>query len=112
MKSEQMKSEQMKSEPLLTATLDRVCRCPARSDYIELHFRTAEGEWEWCFPEPPPHSDLAAGPLALTLGRYGVLAREISGDGLGYAVESDAALARILAGAPVSVARRLVLTAR
>lgn len=100
------------AEELLQATLDRVCRCPARNDYIELHFTTAEGAWEWCFPKPDEEGKPAPTPLALTLGRYGVQARLIHDEGLGYAVPSASALPMILGGVQVRVERRLVRTGR
>ena len=95
-------------EPFLPATLERVCRCPARSGYIELCFTTSEGSWKWCFPEPPRRRKPPAGPLALTVGPYGVQAHLVREGGLGPALPSSSALPMIMTGADVSVARRLV----
>jgi hypothetical protein len=95
-------------EPFLPASLELVRRCPARSEYIELCFTTSEGSWKWCFPEPARRRKLPAGPLALTVGLYGVQAHAFGHDGLGPALPSSSALPMILAGADVYVARRLV----
>ncbi|MGI8329408.1 hypothetical protein ACRYCC_05540 [Actinomadura scrupuli] len=99
-------------EPLLPATLELVRRCPARPDYIELCFTTSEGRLEWCFPEPARRRRKAAGPLALTLGPYGVQAHRLHDGALGHALQSSSALPMILAGADVQVARRLVCSGR
>jgi hypothetical protein len=105
-----------REEQFLEATLDSVSRCPARDDYIELHFTTAAGSWEWCFPDPSDHpaDDDGSGPgsLALTLGTYGVQARLLHDGVLGYAVQSASALPMILAGVPVSVDRKLLRAGR
>ena len=95
-------------EPFLSATLDGVRRCPARSGYVELCFTTPEGPWQWCFPEPPRRRRRRAGSLALTVGRYGAQAHLVRDAGLGPALPSSSALPMILAGADVRVARRLV----
>ena len=99
-------------ETLLPAALDEVHRCPARADYIEVCFTTPEGPVKWCFPEPPRQAAHAARPLALCVGRYGLQVREVGEDGLGLALDNDSALAMILAGAEVYVARRLVTASR
>jgi hypothetical protein len=96
------------AEPLLPATLDRVRRCPARSGYVELCFTTPEGSWNWCFPKPSRRRKRPTGPLALTIGPYGVQARLIREGGLGPALLSSSALPMILAEADVYVAHRLV----
>ena len=93
---------------LLPATLEGVCRCPARSGYIELRFATPEGSWNWCFPKPPRRRKDPAGPLALTVGPYGAQARPVRDGGLGHALPGSAALSMILAGADVYVARGLI----
>jgi hypothetical protein len=95
-------------EPFLPATLDVVRRCPAQPEYIELCFTTPEGPWKWCFPEPCRRRKHPAGPLALTVGPYGVAARLIGDSALGPALQSSSALPMICAGADVYVARRLV----
>lgn len=95
-------------ESFIRATLGFVRRCAARSDYIELCFATSEGLWKWCFPEPPHRDEDPAGPLALTVGRYGAQAHPVTDDGLGPALPSASALPMILGGADVYVARRLV----
>lgn len=97
----------------LPATLESVRGCPARAGYLELSFRTPEGAWNWCFPEPATRRKRRADPIALTLGPYGVLARPVlSGGGFGAALDGSAALPMILAGAEVVVARRLVIAGR
>jgi hypothetical protein len=109
----------------LAAELAAVRRCPARPEYIELRFITPEGAWNWCFPRPArQRKQAAAGPIALTLGPYGVLARLVGGGGFGRgdsggpgggfgpALDAGAALPMILAGADVVVARRLVAAGR
>ncbi|MFA1546273.1 hypothetical protein [Actinomadura chokoriensis] len=95
-------------EEFLPATLERVHPCPARSDYVEVCFTTPGGPFKWCFPEPPHRREGPGGPLALTLGRYGVQAHELPDGALGPALPSSSALPMILAGAEVRVARRLV----
>lgn len=99
---------QRSDDAFVPATLDRVHPCPARSDYIEVCFTTPEGPFNWCFPEPPHCQEEPGGPLALTLGRYGVQAHELSDGALGPALPSSSALPMILAGAQVHVARRLL----
>ncbi len=95
-------------EPFVPATLEQVRRCPARLEYIELCFTTPEGPWKWCFPEPPRRRKQPAGPIALTVGPFGVQAHLIRDSGLAPALQSSSALPMILAGADVYVARRLV----
>ena len=95
-------------EPFVPATLELVRRCPARSEYLELCFRTPGGSWTWCFPRPSRRRKRPADPLALTVGPYGVQARRVRDDGLGPALQNASALPMILAGADVYVARRLV----
>ncbi len=92
----------------LPATLESVRRCPARPEYLELCFRTPEGTWNWCFPKPARQRKRSPSPIALTLGPYGVLARQVLSSGFGTALDGSAALPMILAGADVIVARRLV----
>lgn len=97
----------------LSATLESLRRCPARGEYIELCFTTGEGEWSWCFPEPARRLRGRPGPVGLTLGPYGVLARRVDADGeFGTALDASVALPMILAGADVVVARRLVTAGR
>jgi hypothetical protein len=92
----------------LPATLDRVRRCPARHEYIELHFSTPEGSWTWCFPEPPQHRGRAtSGPIALVLGAYGPQAHRCRNGHVGTAMPSGKALPMILNGAEVVVDRTL-----
>src|SRR5260370_11279679 len=69
-------------EPFLPASLELVRRCPARSEYIELCFTISEGSWKCCFPEPARPRELPAGPLALTVGLYGVQVHAIRHEGL------------------------------
>ena len=92
----------------LPATLERARRCAARPEYIELCFLTPEGPWTWCFPVPSRRRKRAAVPLALTVGAYGVQARPVRAGSLGPALPSSSALAMILAGADMYVARGLV----
>jgi hypothetical protein len=100
-------------ELFLAATLEGVRRCPANAEYVELHFTTSEGSWSWCFPRPLRRLKRHPSPIALTLGPYGIMARRITAGGeLGTAVAAGAALAMILAGADVVVARRLVTAGR
>ncbi|MFI6361365.1 hypothetical protein ACIBG0_01310 [Nocardia sp. NPDC050630] len=97
----------------LSATLDSVHRCPARSDYIDLRFSTSAGFWQWCFPEPPGRRRVdqrGVVPLALTFGRYGAQAHVIRDDELGPALPSSAALPLILGDAYILVERRLITT--
>src|SRR6266700_6541795 len=96
----------------LPATLESVRRCPARSEYVELCFRTPEGTWNWCFPRPAMRRKHPSSPIALTLGPYGVLARRVRGTGFGTALDGSAALPMILAGVDVIVARSLVTAGR
>ena len=95
-------------ESFLPATLERIHRCPARPEYVELCFATPEGPWTWCFPAPSRRRKRAAIPLALTVGAYGVQARPVRGGCLGPALPGSSALPVILAGADVYIARRLV----
>jgi hypothetical protein len=97
-------------ESFLAATLDLVRRCPARSEYVELCFTTPEGSWNWCFPEPSRCPRPTTGPLALTVGPYGVQARLVHDAELGPALLSSSALQMILAGADVRIARSLIST--
>jgi hypothetical protein len=99
-------------DPFLPATLERVRRCPARPEYMELCFTTPEGSWNWCFPEPVRQRKRAACRIALTVGPYSVLARPVRDDGFGPALNAAAALPMILAGADVVVARSLVTAGR
>ena len=100
-------------EAFVPATLRSVRQCPARADYIELRFDTAQGPWDWCFPEPPSREPAEpVGPLALTLGRYDARAYLVTDGVLGPVVPSDRALAMILGGAEVSIARQLVAAGR
>jgi hypothetical protein len=56
------------------AELDRVRPCPARSDYLELCFSTADGPVSWCFPKPAARRRRARknGPVILRVGPYGL----------------------------------------
>jgi hypothetical protein len=92
----------------LRAALERVRRCPARPEYVELCFATPEGSWTWCFPAPSRRRRQHATSLALTVGPYGVQARPVRDDGVGAVLPSSSALSMILAGADVLVERRLV----
>ncbi len=97
----------------LSATLGSLRRCPARGEYVELCFTTAEGQWSWCFPEPARRLRRPPSPVALTLGPHGVLARRVDADGdFGDALNASVALPMILAGAEVVVARYLVTAGR
>src|SRR5687768_12690901 len=98
----------MDEQAFLPATLRSVRRCPARADFVELCFDTAQGQWEWCFAEPPSRTEEPVGPLALALGRYGARAHVVTDGALGPVVSSATALPMILGGAEVSVERRLV----
>ncbi|PIB73221.1 hypothetical protein CQY22_017770 [Mycolicibacterium brumae] len=96
---------------LLPATLQEVCRCPARRDYIELCFETPEGPWKWCLPEPTEaleSTDGAEAVAAVTVGRYGVQAHYVDDGCLGYAMPSCEALAMVLGGARIFLSRSLV----
>ena len=95
---------------LIPATLQAVCRCPARSDYIELCFETDEGPWTWCLPDPVEQVECDSGcdALAMTAGPYGTRARCIDGDRLGFALPGSEAVPLILKGARTFVARKLV----
>ncbi|MFB4309718.1 hypothetical protein [Actinomadura sp. GTD37] len=95
-------------EAFVPAALEGVHPCPARSDYVEVCFTTPGVPFKWCFPEPPRCPAEPGGPLALTLGRYGVQAHELLDGVLGPALQSSAALPMILAGAEVRIARRLL----
>ena len=95
-------------ESFLPATLESVRRCPARPDYIELGFATPEGGWTWCFPNRADRRNRPAGPIALTVGPYGVQARLIHSGSLGPALQSSSALPLIRSGADVYLARELV----
>ncbi|WP_433761338.1 hypothetical protein [Nocardia sp. CA-135398] len=97
----------------LTATLDSVHRCPARSDYIDLRFSTSAGFWQWRFPEPQGRRRAdrrGAVPLALTFGRYAAQAHIIRDNALGPALPSSAALPLILGDAYILIERRLIIT--
>jgi hypothetical protein len=98
------------------ATLVSVHPCPARSDYLELRFDTADGLWDWCFAEPAasvePEVDAGAVRLAVVLGRYGAVAHTVADGALGPALPSTAALPLIRAGAEVRIARQLVFAGR
>ena len=88
-------------------------RCPAQAEYVELRLATSEGPWTWCFPTPARRLRPRPGPVALTLGPYGVMARRVTPDGeLGTGLDPCVALPTILAGAHVMVARRLVTAGR
>ncbi|HEX4090580.1 MAG TPA: hypothetical protein VHZ33_17845 [Trebonia sp.] len=102
------------ADPFVPATLLGVRRCPARPDYLELCFSTAEGAWNWCFPKPArqrgrPGSAIA---IALTVGPYSVQARPVVDGGLGPALATSSALPMILAGSGVLVPRSLVAAGR
>lgn len=93
-------------EAFIQATLTFVRRCPARSDYRELFFATDEGVWRWCFPEPAEHEKPTGnGAIALTVGRHGAQAYPVTEDGDDTV---GSVLPRILGGAEVRIARRLV----
>ena len=103
-------------EELLPAALESVRHCPARRGYLELHFTTREGPWNWCFPgevEPARRLKRPPSPVALTLGPYGVLARRVvAGGEFGTALDAGLALPTVLAGGDVLVARCLVTAGR
>jgi hypothetical protein len=99
-------------EDFVPATLEGLRPCPARPEYIELCFTTPEGSWSWCFPKPARQRKRPVGPIALTLGPYGVLARRVHDGGFGPALDGSAALPMILAGTDVMIARRLVTAGR
>src|SRR6266699_2172265 len=81
----------------LPAALQSVRHCPARRGYVELHFTTGEGPWSWCFPEPARRLRRPPGPVALTLGPYGVLARRVvAGAEFGTALDAGGALPTVL----------------
>jgi hypothetical protein len=109
-------ADAVNQDPFLAARLECARACPARPEYMELCFTTPEGPWNWCFPEPLQPSARSgkrpAGPIALTVGPYSVLARPVLDDGLGPALDNSVALPMILAGADVVVARRLVTAGR
>jgi hypothetical protein len=91
------------------ATFSYVRRCPARADFVELCFATDEGDWTWCFRDPVERSKCVSGaPIALTVGPYGAEARHVHGSALGLALPSSQALAMILSGSRIYLARRLV----
>jgi hypothetical protein len=92
----------------LPAVLERVRRCPARPEYVELCFATSGGSFTWCFPARPRRRRQPAAALALTVGPYGVQARPVRDGRLEPALPGSSALPMIIAGADVSVARRLV----
>jgi hypothetical protein len=94
------------------AALESLRACPARPDYVELHFTTPEGSWNWCFPKPARRKKHPVAPVALTLGPYSVVARQMVRDGIGAALPPAIALPMILAGADVFVARALVVAGR
>ncbi|MBP1823335.1 hypothetical protein [Mycobacterium sp. OAE908] len=100
--------KRLAAEDFVAATLTSVGRCPARLEYVELVFSTAEGQWKWCFPRPPAGKPEICGSIALTLGRYGPQARLVKADGLGPSLPSAEALPAILAGANVMIAHGLV----
>ena len=95
-------------ELFLPARLELARRCPARGDYLDLVFATAEGRWDWCFPKPPPEPAEPDGPLALVIGPYGVQIHRLRDGELGPRISTAAGLALILAGAEIWIARRLV----
>lgn len=99
-----------RSVALIPATLQAECRCPARSDYVELCFDTADGPWTWCFPEPQEPSESVPGvdAVAITVGPFGAQARYVVGQTLGFAMLTAEAMALIEAGTPTFIARKLV----
>ena len=99
-------------DPFVAAKLEGLRRCPARAEYVELHFSTEKGPWHWCFPEPPRRRGGRGGAIALTVGPYSVLARPVLDDGLGAALDPATMLSMILGGADVVVARSLVSAGR
>jgi hypothetical protein len=99
-------------DPFVPATLEGLRRCPARPEFVELHFTTPDGPWHWCFPEPPQRRGRPGGLIALTVGPYSVLARPVLEDGLGPALHPSTMLSVILGGADVVVARSLVSAGR
>lgn len=93
----------------VSATVQSVRRCPARSDFIELCFVTDEGSWTWCFPDPADQTKRgSAARVALTVGPYGPQARYVDDAGLGNALPTSEALPIILCGCQTYVARKLV----
>lgn len=94
----------------LVATLESVRRCPARSDYIELCFSTAEGAWTWCFPRPVESgADCRDGDaVVITTGPYGVQARYSTNGVTGLVMPTAEAMAAILSECRTYIARRLI----
>lgn len=91
------------------AILESVRRCPARADFIELCFATDEGSWTWCFRHLAERSDSGSRDThALTVGPYGVQARNVDDGGLWLALPTSEALPMIVGGSQTYVARRLV----
>ena len=101
----------LEDESLIPATFQSVRRCPARPDYIELCFETAEGLWSWCFRDPhePGEGEWGTrGALALTVGPYGAQARCVEDNEIGLALPTSEALPMILGGSRTYVTRKLV----
>ncbi|MCP3810898.1 hypothetical protein NLX62_00850 [Mycobacteriaceae bacterium Msp059] len=101
---------QLKDESLIPVTLQCVRRCPARSDYIELCFDTAQGPWTWCFRDPcvADECESGGGTLAVMPGPYGARARCVNDGELGFALPISEALPMILGGSQTFVARKLI----
>lgn len=108
------------SPELCRALLVRVCDCPARRGFRELHFDVEGTAWSWCFPEAAEPYSRAAGPaagnLVLRPGPYGLIAETVTSEageppgsaGLDLAVAADLAMA----ATPVFVHRCLIGRAR
>jgi len=104
------------SPELCRAVLVRVCACPARRGFRELHFDVEGVPWSWCFPAAAEPGSRAAGPaagnLVLRPGPYGLIAETVTGEpggapgsaGLDLALAADLAMA----GIPVFVHRCLI----
>jgi hypothetical protein len=111
MKSPCFSGSRLEDESLIAASFQSVRPCPARPDYIELCFETAEGLWTWCFRDPhePSGSECGSGrTLALTVGPYGAQARCVEDNEIGFALPTSEALPMILGGSRTYVARKLV----
>jgi hypothetical protein len=91
------------------ATKLSVARCPARSDYIEVTFRSSHGRWKWCFPKPQDRGRKRPGSVALTIGPHGVEVRELVGNRLGSVLPTSSALATIVTGADTYLACALLV---
>ncbi|MCE0765971.1 hypothetical protein LWC35_24150 [Pseudonocardia kujensis] len=91
------------------ADLAEIGRCPARADFVELHFTTEVGRWKWCFPDPRSRETRTdEQTLVLVLGRYGTQAHLVVDGAIGPALPSSEALPMILGGSRPFVSRKLI----